>query len=127
MIPKRSGRPKARILVVDDQPEIIAAFGLFFSERNWEVRGAGSVKEALAALEKETFDVIFLDFVLPGTTGLQALPGLARASAAPILMMTGHFDPELKTDALLMGALDCLAKPMNFAELEARVLKIVGA
>lgn len=126
MIPKRSGRSNGRILVVDDHPDVIAAFGLYFTEKNFAVRGAASAKEAFAAVEKEKFDVIFLDFALPVLTGLQALPGLARKSGAPILMITGHFDPELKKDALLMGALDCLSKPLDFAELEARVREILG-
>lgn len=113
--------------MVDDHPDVIAAFGLYFTEKNFTVRGAASAREAVAAVEKEKFDVIFLDFTMPVLTGLQALPGLARKSGAPILMITGHFDPELKKDALMLGALDCLAKPMDFPELEARVLKIIAS
>lgn len=126
MIPKRSGPSKGRLLVVDDDPAIIAAFGLVFSEKNCEVRGAGTVQQALAAVEKERFDVIFLDHVLPGMSGLHAIAGLARKSGAPILMMTAHFDPELKKDALLLGALDCLSKPLNFDELAPLVLSILA-
>lgn len=126
VIPKRSGRSIGRILVVDDDPAIIAAFGLVFSEKNCEVRGAGTAQQALAAVEKESFGVIFLDHVLPGMSGLHAVAGLARKSAAPILMMTGHFDPELKKDALLLGALDCLSKPLNFDELAPKVLELLA-
>lgn len=111
---------------MDDHPDIVATFGLYFTEKNFVVRGAASAKEAFAAVEKEKFDVIFLDFALPVLTGLQALARLALKSGAPILMITGHFDPELKKDALLMGALDCLSKPLDLKELEARVLKIIG-
>lgn len=126
MIPKRTSPLKGRILVVDDDPSVVAAFGLVFSEKGCEVRGAASGPQALAAVEKESFGVIFLDHVLPGMTGLQALPGLARKSGAPILMMTAHFDPELKKDALLLGALDCLSKPMNFVELAPKVLELLA-
>ncbi len=118
--------PRARILIVDDDPAVVGAFGLFFTEKSCAVRGASSAREALALVEREKFDVIFLDHVLPGLTGLQAIRPLLQKSAAPILMITGHFDPGLKQDALLMGATDCLAKPLNFVELEARVLALLG-
>lgn len=118
---------KGRILVVDDQPEVVGAFGLYFSEKGFQVRGAGSAREALALVEKEKFDVIFLDNHMPGGTGLQAIAGLARKSGAPIIMITAHFDPELKRDAMLLGAVDCLAKPPDFADLEKRVLALIRA
>lgn len=89
------------------------------------MRGAGSAREALALVEKEKFDVIFLDNNMPGGTGLQAIAGLSRKSGAPIIMITAHFDPELKKDAMLLGAVDCLAKPPDFPDLEKRVLALV--
>lgn len=116
---------KGRILVVDDQPPIVAAFGLYFSEKGFQVRGAGSAREALALVEKEKFDVIFLDNNMPGETGLQAIPALSRKSGAPIIMITGHYDPDLKRDATLLGAVDCLAKPPDFPDLEKRILALL--
>jgi two-component system KDP operon response regulator KdpE len=119
--PEPAGAPKARILVVDDHPEVVAAFGLYFSEKGFVVRGAASSREAMALVEKEKFDVIFLDNDMPGGTGLQAIAGLSRRSGAPIIMISGHYDPDLKKDALLLGALDCLAKPPDFPDLEKRI------
>lgn len=126
MTPKPAAAPKARILIVDDHPEVVASFGLYFSEKGFIVRGAASAREALALVEKEKFDVIFLDNDMPVATGLQSIAGLSRKSGAPIIMISGHFDPEFVKDALLLGALDCLAKPPDFPDLEKRVLKIIG-
>lgn len=112
---------KGRILVVDDEPAIVGAFGLYFSEKGFVVRGAASAREALDLVEKEKFGVIFLDNNMPVTTGLQAIAGLSRKSGAPIIVITGHYDPDLKKDALLLGAVDCLAKPPDFPDLEKRV------
>lgn len=117
---------KGRLLVVDDHPDVIASFGLYFSEKGFEVRGAGSAREALALCDEEKFDVVFLDNDLPVSTGLQSLAGLSRKSGAPIIMISGHFDPDLRKDALLLGAADCLAKPPDFPELEKRLLEIIG-
>lgn len=126
MIPKPVSVPKGRILVVDDDPTIIAGFGLYFSEKGYTVRGAANAHQAMVLVDKEKFDVIFLDNGLPGGTGLQSLAGLSRKSGAAILMITGHYDAELKKDALLLGAADCLAKPPDFPELERMISRIVG-
>lgn len=116
-----------RILVVDDDPAVVASFGLVFAEKDCEVRGAATAQQALFAVETEKFDLIFLDNVLPGRSGLHAIAELRRKSSAPILMMTGHFDPDLKKDALLLGAADCLAKPIDFRDLAPKVLGILAA
>ncbi|MBI2788981.1 MAG: response regulator [Elusimicrobia bacterium] len=117
---------KGRILVVDADPEVVAGFGLFFSEKGYEVRGAANAHQAMQLVEKEKFGLIFLDNDLPGTTGLQALPGLARKSGAPVMMITALYDPDLKKDALLLGALDLVALPADFPDLEKTVSRIVG-
>lgn len=116
---------KGRLLVVDADPKVIAGFGLYFSEKGYEVRGATSAHQATALVEKEKFGLIFLDNDLPGTTGLQALAGLARKSGAPIMMITALYDPDLKKDALLLGALDLVALPADFPDLEKRVLALI--
>jgi len=110
-----------RLLVVDDEPSILAAFTRYFGGLGHEVTPVSSAEDALAATQKEKFDIIFLDNVLPGMSGLRAIPELARHTGAPILMMTGHFDEELKKDALLIGAADLLPKPLDFEALALRL------
>ncbi|MCX5797601.1 MAG: response regulator [Elusimicrobia bacterium] len=112
---------KGRLLVVDDEPSILAAFSRYFGDLGYAVTPVSSAEEALAAAKREPFDFIFLDNVLPGMSGLRAIPELSRRSRAPILMMTAHFDEELKKDALLLGAADFLPKPLDFEALARRL------
>jgi len=112
---------RGRLLVVDDEPAVRAAFARYFGGLGYAVTTVSSAEEALAVAKKEAFDFIFLDNVLPGMSGLRAIPELARRSRTPILMMTAHFDEELKRDALLLGAADLLPKPLDFEALARRI------
>ena len=98
----------------------------YFQRQGYTVTGLGSAEEAISLVEKEKFDLIFLDNILPGMSGMRAIQELARRSNARVLMMTGHFDQELKKDALLMGAVDFLPKPLEFDRLECRVRELLG-
>lgn len=115
-----------KLLVVDDETVIVKTFTRIFQSHGYEVTGAGSAEDAIALVENETFDLIFLDNVLPGMSGLRAIQDLTRLSKAPIMMMTGHFDQELKKDALLMGAVDFLPKPLDFDKLVCQVQELLG-
>ena len=118
---------KARILVVDDQPEIIETIRQFFEARACSDQGAGTVEGALAAAETGNFDVIFLDVVLPGMGGLSAIGELKRRCGAEIMMITGQRDENIATDAALLGARQLFHKPLYFPDLERAVLDVVGA
>ncbi|HAM35279.1 MAG TPA: hypothetical protein DEB40_11565 [Elusimicrobia bacterium] len=115
-----------KLLVVDDEPFIVETFMRYFQRQGYTVTGLGSAEEAISLVEKEKFDLIFLDNILPGMSGMRAIQELARRSNARVLMMTGHFDQELKKDALLMGAVDFLPKPLEFDRLECRVRELLG-
>lgn len=115
----------ARLLVVDDEEVIRQVLSRMMVPKGFEVRCASSAEEALALLEKEAFDVILLDNVLPGMTGLRALGEILARSRAPVVMMTGHFDPEFQKDARLLGASAFVAKPLDFDVLEGEIRKLV--
>lgn len=110
------------ILVVEDDPVNLDVLRRFLTARGYQVTGAQSAEDALTLLGARSFDGVLLDNVLPGMTGLQAISEIGRTSKAPILVMTGHADEELKKDALLLGASAFLYKPFDFALL-ARILE----
>lgn len=114
----------AHILVVDDDPSIRRMFQLLLSDAGYRVITAGSGEEALAYLALVTPDLILLDLMLPGINGYE----IARQIKAhterpfiPIILVTARGDQQTKVDGLDAGADDLLVKPVEFAELLARV------
>lgn len=110
------------VLVVEDDQLNQDVLKRFLAARGFAVACAASAEDAIVLLGGREFDAILLDNVLPGMTGLQALGDILSRSAAPVLVMTGHADEELKKDALLLGARAFLYKPFDF-DLLARMLE----
>ena len=110
-----------KVLVVEDDALSREVCVRWLTKQGHEVRGVESAEEAFAALKSERYAVILLDNILPGKTGLEALPALKRSSKAKIIMMTGHADDELEKDLKLLGAGKLLRKPLDFRLLSLAV------
>jgi DNA-binding response OmpR family regulator len=121
LVPSVSGR----VLVVDDDVQVLAATDRCLSAAGAEVFVARSARGALEVLAHETVDTIVLDIGLPDTDGLTlaaqllARPGLVDV---PVLMLTGLDEPEIEQQALDLGAFDFIAKPFNDRRLCSRVV-----
>jgi len=111
----------ARILVVDDEPQVLRLLRTALSERGYDVTTAASGEEALAAVEKRLPDVILLDLVMPGLSGLDVCQAVRARAAVPILVLSARGDEHDKVTALDLGADDYLTKPFGMAELLARI------
>jgi adenylate cyclase len=114
----------AHILVVDDDPSIRRMFQLLLSDAGYRVITAGSGEEALAYLALVTPDLILLDLMLPGINGYDIAREIKSHSERPfipIILVTARGDQQTKVDGLDAGADDLLVKPVEFAELLARV------
>lgn len=105
------------LLIVEDDRMNLEVLKRFLGSRGFAVTEAVSAEDALTLLGERSFDGILLDNVLPGMTGLQALGEIAGRTSAPVLVMTGHADEELRKDAMLLGAKAFLYKPFDFALL----------
>ncbi len=104
---------KAKILVVDDEPEISWAFAKVLGEDGYEILMAKNGKEALAKVEREQPDVVFLDVKLPGMDGLSILRKIKEERHAQlVIMLTGHEDVKTAVEAMKLGAYDYLIKPL---------------
>jgi DNA-binding response OmpR family regulator len=113
--------PTPRLLVVEDEPKTRASIAEGFRQENWAVTVAGDGEEALALLERETFDLLVLDWMLPGCDGLEVLRAArARGHPTPVLMLTARDAVDDRVRGLESGADDYLSKPFSFAELLAR-------
>jgi len=116
-----------RILVVDDEPDVVESVRLVMTLqwREVEVLGAGSGDEALALVEHEHPDIVLLDIGLPDIDGFEVLRQVRAFSDVPVLMLTARDDPLDKVKGLELGADDYVTKPFNHLELLARVRAVL--
>ena len=111
----------ARVLVVDDQPELVRALAINLRARQYEVVTARSGREALAQAASHPPDAVILDLGLPDIDGTEVIVELRRWSKAPIIVLSGRTSPGDKIGALDVGADDYVTKPFAMAELLARL------
>jgi two-component system phosphate regulon response regulator OmpR len=115
------GKP-ARILVVDDDPEIRALLQRYLQGNGMAVRTAHDARAVDVALSREPADIVVLDLMLPGEDGLSICRRLrATDPDIGILMLTARGDPVDRIIGLEMGADDYIAKPFTPRELLARI------
>jgi two-component system KDP operon response regulator KdpE len=112
-----------RILVVDDEPDLVESVRLGFTLqwRDVEVLGAGEAEAALDIIEREHADIVLLDVGLPGIDGYEVLRQIRAFSDVPVVMLTARDDAMDKVKGLELGADDYVTKPFNHLELMARV------
>jgi two-component system KDP operon response regulator KdpE len=111
----------SRVLVVDDEPQIVRALRINLHARRYEVFTAGSGREALATAAAHPPDLVILDLGLPDLDGVEVIHGLRGWCHAPILVLSGRTDSSDKVEALDAGADDYLTKPFGVDELLARL------
>jgi len=116
----------ARILVVDDDPELRSLLQRFLSEHGFAVRAVDGGRAMDTALQREPADVIVLDLMMPGEDGLAVLRRLrAGGERVPVIMLTARGDPVDRVLGLEMGADDYLGKPFLPRELVARIAALL--
>jgi len=110
-----------RILVVDDEPAIRRTLRANLVARGYDVTAVETGEEALAAAPSHAYDLVILDLMLPGLSGLDVCRDLRAQSAVPILVLSARGEERAKVRALDLGADDYLTKPFGMDELLARV------
>ena len=116
-----------RILIVDDEPDVIESVRLGFTLqwREVDVLGATSGESGLDAIEREHPDIVLLDVGLPDIDGFEALRRIRAFSDVPVVMLTARDDSMDKVKGLELGADDYVTKPFNHLELMARVKAVL--
>ncbi len=112
---------KALILVVEDERPVYEILARALEAKGHNARHAESAEAAEAALASGSFDLVLLDHVLPGATGMQSLSRLRALTKAPIHMMSGYTGDDTREDALLLGAAGFIPKPLDLAQVFAVV------
>ena len=115
----------SRVLVVDDEPQIIRALEIHLRARGWDVVSAGDGTEAIEVAERERPDVVVLDLGLPDLDGVDVIARIRRRSDVPVLVLSGRGESLDKVDALDAGADDYVTKPFGMDELLARLRALV--
>jgi two-component system copper resistance phosphate regulon response regulator CusR len=111
-----------RILIVEDEPKLAAAIKEGLESEIYEVRLARTGEEGFFLVHSERFDLLILDVMLPGRSGLEILRQLrAENFRIPILLLTARDSVDDRVEGLDTGADDYLVKPFAFPELQARV------
>jgi two-component system KDP operon response regulator KdpE len=110
-----------RVLVVDDEPQLLRALRINLRARQYEVDTADTGAGALAAVARTPPDLVVLDLGLPDLDGVEVIRGLRGWTSVPIIVLSGRADSSDKVHALDAGADDYVTKPFGVDELLARI------
>ncbi len=113
-----------RVLVVDDDPDIRELVGQIFSEATYDLTMSANGREALAEVKANKFDLIIMDLMMPGISGLEVCQIIKKdpeLSKIPIVMLTAKTGISDRIDGFMIGADEYITKPFDPLKLEARV------
>jgi len=117
-----------RILIVDDDRDILEILGGYLKQAGFAVTEAGDGDKALAIIRKEKPDLVILDLMIPGRDGLEVTSLVRREDSicdTPIIMLTARIEDSDKIVGLELGADDYITKPFNSREVVARVKSLL--
>ena len=115
-------RPAARILIIEDELELARGLEINLSREGYEVLCAPTGEEGLRIAERERPDLVLLDLMLPGMSGLDVCREMrGRGNAVPVIMLTAKSTIPDRVVGLELGADDYVTKPFSLAELLARI------
>jgi len=131
--PRSSKRPlkkskKARVLVVDDDPDLRDVVSAMLEAVGLTVETAKDAEDALSAVQSSVFDLLVLDWMLPGKSGLdlcREVRGLPKLEQLPVLFLTANTSPSDIVEAFASGADDYVVKPFRAPELGARIFGLL--
>jgi putative two-component system response regulator len=122
------GTPSARILIIDDDPQVRSLLRTLLKSRGYGVEEFGAAEPGLERIRSDPPDLVFLDLQLPDRSGhsvLEEIRSRAATRLLPVVMLTGFASSEEKVRAYELGVTDFLAKPFSPDELLPRVRSLV--
>lgn len=118
-----AGARRARILVVDDEPDVRSVLAEALAEEGHETRSCASAAAALAELGAGTWDLVLSDIRMPGGDGFSLLRSIRTSHpGTPVVLMTAQ---ESREEARIAGADGYLQKPVSFGDLQACIARVL--
>lgn len=117
---------QARVLVVDDEKDILKALEFLLRAEGYDVRTAQEGKEALGLIEQESFNIVLTDLKMPGMDGLRLLEEIkARSPNTTVVLMSAYATVESAVEAMKKGAADYIVKPFINEEIRLTVRRLL--
>jgi len=114
---------KNRILIVDDEPNVCQFLSEYLEYKGFETQISYSGAKALKYLKTESFDAILLDLIMPEMNGLEVLEKIREMKIMiPVIIVTGVKDKNVAEDAIKLGAVDFIPKPIDLDRLEQSLI-----
>lgn len=110
-----------RILVCDDEKDIVSALRIYLESEGYEVLEAYNGKEAVALTAEQEIHLVLMDIMMPVMDGITAMVKIREISNVPVILLTAKSEDTDKVLGLTVGADDYITKPFNPVELQARV------
>ncbi|MHB8077198.1 response regulator transcription factor [Desulfosporosinus fructosivorans] len=114
-----------KIVYIDDDPAMLELVRGYLLQEGICVFTASNATDGMRLIEIQAPDLVMLDWMMPGITGLEVCKYLRRSSSIPIIMLTGRSGESDRVSALEAGVDDYLVKPFNFLELGARIRSVL--
>jgi len=117
-----------KILIVDDEKNVLSSFKKVFSQEGYDIVSAGNAEEGLSCAQKDDFDLLIMDIRMPGISGLEAFSRFKEiASKMPIIIMTAYGTTETAIEAMQKGAFDYVLKPFEVPKMKELIEKALVA
>ena len=117
-------KDKKLVLVVDDEPGILKVLSIHLKHQGYDILTTTTGEEAVALVGQKRPDIILLDILMPGMTGLEVLDRIRAFSPVPVIIFTANY--KVIEVALKMGADDFIAKPFTPEKLVGKIESVLG-
>ena len=114
-----------KVLFIDDEKDFLDIIAERIGAHGMDVSTATSVEDALHMVEEESFDVVIMDFMMPGMNGFQTLKAIKeKKPEVQIILLTANVPDEKRIQAKALGALDVIEKPPDLKDLIGKIKSV---
>ena len=116
----------AKVLIVDDEKMICEAFKSVLEEDGHEADCVFNAMEALEKIKETAYDLVFLDVLMPRMEGREAFEKIKQIREVPVAIMSGYIPPNKEQEILASGAVACLKKPLDLAQVKSVLASVTA-